>query len=133
MRVEAGRRGLEVEIDSAGTGNWHIGNPPDRRAQAAALRQGIDISHLRARQFMPADHTRFTHILALDGENLADIRMLAPRNATARVSLLLDHVEGREGQPVADPFWGEDTDFDRTWHEVSEAAKALAEKLSARQ
>ena len=60
------RIGLDVEIDSAGTGHWHIGEPPDRRARAVALRHGIDIGAYRARQVRPEDFRRFSHIVALD-------------------------------------------------------------------
>ena len=130
MRAEADRLGLDLLVDSAGTGSWHIGNPPDPRAIAAAARQGVDISGLRARQIETSDHYSFTRILALDAQNLADIRAIAPADGTARMSLLMDFVEGREGQPVADPYYGEDEGFDRTWAEVSTAARALAHQLA---
>ena len=122
--------GLEIEIDSAGTGNWHVGGPPDRRAQATALDFGIDISHLRARQVEAADYTRFTHIFALDHDNLAALRARAPVDATAEVALLLDCVKGREGAAVADPYYGGEEHFADTWEDVSMAAAALVERFS---
>ena len=130
MRAEAARLGLAAEIDSAGTGDWHVGNPPDPRAQAAALRHGVDIAQLRARRITAGDHYRFTHILALDRQNLADIRAAAPADGTAQVALLMDLVPGREGQAVADPYYGGDEAFDDTWADVSAAARALARKLA---
>jgi protein-tyrosine phosphatase len=129
FRIEAERHGFVADIDSAGTGSWHAGEPPDRRAQAVALKNGVDISRLRARQVRAADFRRFTHIVALDHENLANLRKLAPRDGAARLSLLLDHVEGREGQPVADPWFGDDAGFDVTWSEVTAGAKGLLERL----
>lgn len=102
-----------------------MGAPPDPRAIAAAARQGVDISDLRARQVTAADFTRFDHIIALDRHNLADLRRLQPRDSTATLSLLLDHVPGREGQSVADPYTGTDEDFDATWAEVNAAVPAL--------
>jgi protein-tyrosine phosphatase len=126
FRAEAARRGLDLEIDSAGTGGWHQGQPPDRRAIAAAGRNGIDIAHLRARRVTAADFDRFDHIVALDGENLADLREIQPAGSRAGLSLLLDHAPGREGEAVADPYYGEDSDFDRTWSEVTEGARGLA-------
>ncbi len=129
FRQEAERRGLDVEIDSAGTGDWHVGAPPDRRAQAVAARHGVDISHLRARQVRPEDFDRFDQIIALDRENLAALRAMAPAGAPARLSLLLDHVPGREGEPVADPYYGGDSHFDVTWRDVAEGARALAEAV----
>ena len=103
FRARAAEAGLEVRADSAGTGDWHIGQPPDRRAQATALRHGIDISRYRGRQVEPADFRRFSHIFALDLDNLAGLHAIRPADATARIGLLLDLVDGLEGQPVADP------------------------------
>jgi protein-tyrosine phosphatase len=131
LRAEAARLGLDVHVDSAGTGDWHVGRPPDRRAQAAAARRGVDIGHLRARQVVPADFARFDHIIALDASNLADLARTKPAGAKASLSLLLDHVPGREGQAVADPYHGEARHFDATWEEVSRAARALAERIAA--
>ncbi|HEX4735961.1 MAG TPA: low molecular weight protein-tyrosine-phosphatase [Allosphingosinicella sp.] len=131
FRAEAGRLGLDVHIDSAGTGDWHSGEPPDRRAVAAAKRNGIDIAHLRARQVRPEDFERFDHIVALDRENLRDLQRLQPLGSKARLSLLLDHVEGREGQAVADPHYGRDEHFDAAWSDVTEGARALAKKIAA--
>jgi protein-tyrosine phosphatase len=130
FRAEAARVGLDAETDSAGTGNWHRGEPPDRRAIAAARRNGLDISDLRARQIRPEDFERFDQILALDADNLADLRAIQPAGSRASLSLLLDHVPGREGQAVADPYYGGDKDFDITWRDVADAARALADKLA---
>ncbi|MGE3692932.1 MAG: low molecular weight protein-tyrosine-phosphatase [Novosphingobium sp.] len=125
FRQEAGSAGLDVMVDSAGTGNWHAGKPPDRRACDVALRYGCDIGHYRARQVVADDFRRFTRIFALDGANLADLRRIAPAHAPARLSLLLDLVPGREGQSVADPYYGDEADFQETWREVTLAAQAL--------
>ncbi|MDP0941666.1 arsenate reductase/protein-tyrosine-phosphatase family protein, partial [Klebsiella quasipneumoniae] len=78
------------------------------------------------------DFRRFTHLVAMDHDNLANLRRLAPPDATAELSLLLDHVEGRAGQAVADPYFGEDDDFDVTWANVTAGARALAAKLQRR-
>ncbi|MGV3481733.1 MAG: low molecular weight protein-tyrosine-phosphatase [Sphingobium sp.] len=129
FRAEVARTGLDAEADSAGTGDWHVGHPPDRRAQAAARRGGVDISHLRARQVDPADFDRFDHVIALDGQNLRDLERLRPPGARAVLSLLLDHVPGREGQAVADPYYGDDAGFDVTWADAMAGAKGLAEKV----
>jgi len=126
FRRELKTIGLEAEADSAGTGDWHIGEAPDRRAQAVAKRNGIDISGYRARLVILEDFRRFSHIVALDRGNLAVLKAMRPTDATAELSLLLDHVEGRQGQPVADPYYGEEDGFDVTWAEVTEGAKALA-------
>ncbi|WP_439471294.1 low molecular weight protein-tyrosine-phosphatase [Brevundimonas sp.] len=132
LRAEADRLRLDLIVDSAGTGNWHAGEAPDERAQRTALRHGVDISALRARQVTRADFRRFTHIIALDHENLANLRKLVPADATAELSLLLDHVPDREGQAVTDPWFGDEAGFEITWDEVAAAARGLAAKLRAR-
>ena len=132
LRRTAAARGLDVTVDSAGTGDWHIGHAPDIRAQAAALRNEIDISAYRARQVTAADFGAFDEIVALDRQNLSDLRAMMPAAARARLSLLLDHVPGREGQGVADPYHGSDADFDIAWSEVSAGAAGLVARLARR-
>lgn len=130
LRTEAERIGIDVEVDSAGTGDWHVGNSPDRRAIAAAARNGIDIGALRSRQVTAEDFRRFDHIVALDAQNLADLRAMQPADARAALSLLLDHVDGRAGEAVADPYYGDDGDFDDSWRDVTAGAKGLARRLA---
>lgn len=129
MRARTCAAGLEAKIDSAGTGDWHVGEPPDRRARATARRHGIDISGYRGRQVESADFRRFTHIFALDNTNLTNLRRLAPADATARIGLLLDMVEGLAGQAVADPYYGDEDGFEATWQQVDAAAEAIVTKL----
>jgi protein-tyrosine phosphatase len=130
FRAEAGKLELEAEVDSAGTGDWHVGEPPDRRAIAVARRNGVDIADLRARQVRADDFERFDHIIALDRNNLSALRRLRPPGSRAEISLLLDHVEGREGQAVADPYYGDDSHFDLAWKDVTEGAAALARRIA---
>lgn len=129
MRRQVQAAGLKIELDSAGTGHWHIGKPPDARAQAVAAANGVDISGLRARQICEADFRDFSHIFAMDHDNLADLLASAPDDATAQISLFLDQIPGREGDCVADPYYGGEEGFIQTWADVSEAARALAAKL----
>ena len=132
LRREADQRGLNLMVDSAGTGDWHVGKPPDHRAVAVARKNGVDISPLRARQVTPDDFQRFDHIVALDAENLANLERMRPPGSVAELSLLLDHVEGREGEPVADPYHGAASHFDMTWADVVAGAKGLAARQEAR-
>lgn len=127
----ADKAGLEVVVDSAGTGAWHIGNPPDPRARAMARSMGCDIGHLRARQISLDDFHRFTHILALDYSNLSAIERMRPADARAEIGLLLDYVAGREGEEVADPYYGDADGFAITWADVTAGADGIIRSLSA--
>lgn len=123
--------GIDALLDSAGTGDWHVGHAPDRRAQAEARRRGSDISGLRARQLRSEDFYRFDQILAADDANLREARALAPADATARLQLMLDLVAGRAGESVADPYYGDDEGFAATWDDVSAVAAALVAEASS--
>ena len=125
MRAAARDAGLVVRIDSAGTGAWHSGEAPDPRAQEVAARDGVDISALRARQVTAQDFRDFDHIVAMDLSNLANLRKLAPADGRARLSLMLDHVPGHEGRPVADPYYGDEQGFDATWRDVRAGERGL--------
>lgn len=129
FRKAAADAGLEVLADSAGTASYHVGRAPDPRSVTTAARYGIDILDYEGRQISAKDYTRFTHIFALDAANLSDIRRRAPADATAEIALLLDVVEGRVGQPVIDPYHGDQDDFETTWSDVSAAAEALVARL----
>lgn len=130
LRQHAERSGLDLLVDSAGTGDWHIGHPPDPRAQAVAVRLAdIDISHLRARQVAADDFHRFDHIIAMDHSHLRNLRAMAPKAGKAKLTLLLDHVPGREGQGVPDPYYDGDEAFERVWRLVDGAARKLVKTL----
>ena len=131
FRAAADAAGLAATIDSAGTGDWHAGQPPDRRAIATARAHGIDIAGYRARQVCRDDFIRFTHVLAADHDNLAALARIAPLGDGAALSLMLDLVPGRHGEALADPYWGGSEDFAKTWSDVSAVAAALTTLLSA--
>lgn len=125
LRQAAEAHGLNIGADSAGTGDWHVGQPPDHRAQAVARLNGTDIAGYRGRQVKPSDFMEFTHIIAMDSENMMNLQAVRPANATARLSLLLDHVEGREGESVTDPYFGGEESFRTTWADVTAGVEAL--------
>lgn len=130
FRAEAKMLDLDVVVDSAGTGGWHAGEPPDPRSIAVARRNGVDITRQRARKVTRDDFRVFTHIYALDETNLTGLRAMAPSDATAELGLLLDLVPGHEGRAVADPYYGDGSAFDAAWRDVTMAARALAQKLA---
>lgn len=129
MRAAAEQAGWEVEIDSCGTAGFHVGSPPDPRSIATAADHGIDINGLQGRQLCAGDFNRFTNIFAMDHSNLANIRAVAPADASAEISLLMDVVSGREGAAISDPYYDGEDRFDETWEDVSAAAEALVERL----
>ena len=130
FRAEAAKAGLDAVADSAGTADYHVGEPPDPRAVRTAAKFGCDIAGYRGRQVSAADFARFTHIFALDHANLKDLQQIAPAGHPAHVGLLLDLVPGRTGQAVADPWYGDEPGFLVTWDEVSAAARTLASELA---
>ena len=133
MRDEAARQGIEIEADSAGAGDWHLGYPPDPRAVAVAKKNGLDITGLRARLVSPEDFRKFDYVVALDAQNLADLRAMQPADGKAELSMLMDYVDGRAGQAVSDPYQDDVEQFDKTWADVTAGAQALAKRIAAAQ
>lgn len=130
LRQQCVLSGQSMIVDSAGTHDWHTGQPPDERAQAVAAKNGAPIEHLRARPVRTADFRNFDHIIALDGDNMAQLKAMQPADGVATLTLLLDHVEGREGESVVDPYYEDDKAFEITWADAVAGAKALITKLS---
>ena len=131
-RIEASHLAGRVEVDSAGTGGWHAGEPPDRRAIACARAHGVDISRQRARQLRSRDFEDFDWLLCADAENLRDVRQLAPAHARDKVALLLDWACTVPGGEVPDPYYGGDPHFEEVWGLVDAAAQAAVDRLSRR-
>lgn len=129
MRRAAEQAALDLELDSAATASYYIGNPPDPRAFAAAERHGLDISACRVRQLEPDDFLHFTHIFAADQGVLKAVRRFEPHGSSAEVALMLDAIKGREGQSVADPYFSEEPAFDKTVAEVTAMADALVKRF----
>lgn len=133
LRFRIAEAGLEhlVEVDSAGTGDWHVGEPPDRRAIATAARHGVDISMLRARQLQAADYHRFDWLLCADRSNLRDVRARAPAGGRAGIALLREWVGQGEGAVIADPYTGGPAQFEEVWRQVDAAARAIVERIAS--
>ncbi|MEX5727492.1 protein-tyrosine phosphatase [Rhodovulum iodosum] len=121
--------GLNVEIESAGTGGWHLGEPPDARAQAEAARRGYDIGALRAAQVRPADFGRFDLILAMDRSNLAALERMRPAGDETPVHLFLDYADSLRDE-VPDPYY--EGGFDLVFELIEDAARGLVAHLEAR-
>lgn len=128
-RVEASPLAGRVQLDSAGTGGWHVGEPPDRRAIACARGHGVDIGGLRARQLDAGDFHDFDWILCADQQNLRDARRLAPEGVEERAALLLDWAGLQPAGEVPDPYRGGVAEFEMTWQLVDSAAQAVVTRL----
>ncbi len=122
----------QVLVDSAGTGDWHIGHPPDARSCAAAAARGYDMSALRARQVQARDFHDFDLVLAMDENNLRDLQRLAPPQHRHKLRLFMDFADMDE-RSVPDPYYGEAEDFQRVLDLVETAADALLRHLRQRQ
>lgn len=128
-RIEQSALSGRVLLDSAGTGDWHVGRPPDPRAIATAARHGVDIAGLRGRQLSSADFDRFDWILCADSSNLRNVRALAPRRARAQSALLLEWSGQGAGEELPDPYTCDDAQFDRVWRMLDRAADGAVERL----
>lgn len=130
--VEKAGLGERVKLDSAGTHGYHVGSPPDQRAQRAAARRGYDLSRLKARRVRDADFLRFDLILAMDRDNLALLRQACPDKEQHRLGLMLDYALSTEEQEVPDPYYGGPEGFERVLDLVEDAASGLVESLRSR-
>lgn len=129
IRSAAADRGAKVEVDSAGTGAWNLGEPPHRQSVAAGARAGLDISG-RARRINKADFGRFDMILVMDRANLRDVLELAPRlEDRAKVRLFRTFDPDTDSDEVPDPYGGPDDGYDATITQVMAAAAGLVETL----
>lgn len=129
------RRGLEHQIivDSAGTGDWHIGRAPDQRSAAAALQRGYDLSALRARQVTREDFFNFDYILAMDNENLRNLQQLRPADFNGELKLFLDYSQHKNSaREVPDPYYGEKENFELVIDLVEHAATGLLDAIVTR-
>lgn len=132
FRAEALKRGMaHLEIDSAGTGSWHLGSPPDGRAVAAAAARGFDISGQRARQVGPEDIARFDLLLAMDEDNLATLERIAGPDARAKIRLFLDFADGSGTRNVPDPYHGGADGFDHALDLIEAGARGLGDYIAS--
>jgi protein-tyrosine phosphatase len=120
---------LAVEIDSAGTHAYHVGEPPDDRAIAAARRRGIDLSSLRARRVQASDFDYYDLIVAMDEQNLSELRRRAPAARQDRIRLMMEFVPSSPVRAVPDPYYGGPQGFEQVLDLLEEAAEGLLREL----
>lgn len=123
-------RGLSelIEVDSCGTGAWHVGEAPDTRSQAEARARGYELSHLRARQLERSDFERFDYILVMDRQNLSDAQRLCPSDYPGRLSLFLDFAKSAIKE-VPDPYYGGKAGFAQVLDLVESASEGLLDEI----
>lgn len=130
--VQAEQLSHVITVDSAGTGDWHVGRAPDERAVRAARGRGYDLSHLRARQVRADDFGHFDYILAMDRANLLDLERLAPVHFSGTLGLFLDYARALDTVEVPDPYGGGMDGFERVLALVENASLGLLEHLKTR-
>jgi len=132
FRKKAAKAGFDCFIDSAGTGGWHQGDPPDPRSIEHGEARGYDFSGQSSRKVTRDDFTRFDYILAMDHDNLSHLKRMTPRDYPGHVSLFLDFHPEMFGQPVPDPYYGGARGFDHVVELIERASDGLLEHLKAR-
>ncbi|MDD4963270.1 MAG: low molecular weight phosphotyrosine protein phosphatase [Gallionella sp.] len=133
FRAKVATAGLteHIQIDSAGTHNYHIGKAPDARTQKAAQRRGYDLSALRARQVTKQDFMDFDFVLAMDLANLKILQRLRPLNATSHFGLLLEFARHQTSREVPDPYYGGEDGFEEVLDMIEDATEGLLIDLRA--
>lgn len=129
--VEANGLAESIVVDSAGTGSWHVGKPPDRRAREAALRRGVDITDQRARQVRTEDFDRFDLVLALDQGHYRELELLCPDGSGDRLRLFLDFAPALGTGDVPDPYYGGGDGFETVLDMIEAASAGLLAEIRA--
>ncbi|WP_321797133.1 low molecular weight protein-tyrosine-phosphatase [Caballeronia sp. J97] len=120
-----------IVIDSAGTGDWHIGEPPDERAQKAAKKRGYDLSALRGRQVATADFTRFDLFIVMDDANAAALNEVCPSEHRDKIRLLMEFATRDDSRVVVDPYFGGEEGFEKVLDQCEDACEGLLNALRA--
>ncbi len=128
FQTMAQQAGLNVHVESAGTGGWHIGDPPDGRTRAEAMRRGYDLSHLRAQQAVAADFDRFDLIIGMDHSNIDALERMRPMGNDTPVALFLSYAETDRAE-VPDPYY--EGGFATVFDLIEQASRGLITRLSA--
>jgi len=118
-----------IEIDSAGTADYHIGKSPDPRAIAAAARRDVDLSNLRGRQVAADGFYEFDYIIGMDHSNIEDLEAVAPSDTSARIYRFLEFAEDTNEQEVPDPYYGGDAGFEPVLDMIEDASRGLLKEI----
>jgi len=131
MRSKIEKYGLNAEVDSCGLGGWHVGEPPDDRAQRTALKHGLDISHQKCRKITLNDFDDFDVIYAMDNEIFRSLSQIAMqgRKPQAKIKLFMNELYPNENRPVPDPYSGGMSQFEEVWKMIDAGCEEIAKKM----
>ena len=118
-----------IEVDSAGTSGWHIGEQPDSRTMSVAKTRGVDLSPLRGRKVEAEDFETFDYILAMDNSNLGDLQDMEPASFAKHCGLFLDFARGSSIKEVPDPYYGGAKGFEQVFDLVEQACEGLLDQI----
>jgi len=130
--VERGGLSHLIEVDSAGTHAYHVGNPPDRRAQETAQRRGVNLSSQQARKAKSDDFQKFDYLVAMDQDNFHGLLSICPVGMEDKIHLLMDYAPAFRTREVPDPYYGGDAGFEKVFDMVEAAAVGLLNELKRR-
>lgn len=132
LRHKVTQRNLDWQIESAGTGDWHVGQPPDPRSVAIALQNGIDISNQRGQHFQQVDFERFDKIIVMDNSNRRDVLRLAKTDTDrAKVERMLDYSHPGQDRSVPDPYYGGQDGFEAVFSLLDTACDSFLDRLQS--
>ena len=129
--VDSNACGAAISVDSAGTGDWHIGHSPDERTAEVAASKGYDLSELRARLVTSVDFDQFDYVIAMDKANLSDLKAMQPAGYSGYLGLFLDFSTQNSHSEVPDPYYGGEDGFELVFNLVEEASKGLLAHIQA--
>ena len=121
-----------IEVDSAGTHAYHVGEAPDPRAQAAARRRGVELSTLRARKVKASDFDVFDYVLVMDDDNYQNLELICPSGHEEKLSLFLDYAPTMKEREVPDPYYGGESGFERVLDLIEAASEGLLADIQSR-
>ncbi|SEP54976.1 low molecular weight protein-tyrosine-phosphatase [Flavobacterium urocaniciphilum] len=120
-------------VDSAGTGNWHAGEAPDKRSIAAAKNHGLDISQQRCRQIKQSDFSNFDYIYVMDNSNYTNVLAIAPSETSkSKVKVILNELHPNQNLEVPDPYWGNSNDFENVYQILDEVCEVIAQQIKSK-
>jgi len=123
--VNAKKLSQRIEVDSVGTGSWHIGNPPDKRSQLAAAQRGYDLTNQRSRLINNIDIIKSNYLIAMDTSNMESVQKMMPPGIKGKLSLFLEFAPHLDYKDVPDPYYSGTNGFDLVLDLVEEASKGL--------